>query len=113
MDAFTYRAVVTTDAPSLVEATRKIEAGEHTLASPVRYVRDRHRAPIETVTVAPGQSSGLRRVEPYERVTENAYEVAVIDHLRGNCHDSKACAICCTENALFIERTRINEIIGG
>lgn len=46
-------------------------------------------------------------------VTENEHERAVVDHLRGNCHNSAICLICTRERERNTETMRINEIIGG
>lgn len=45
--------------------------------------------------------------------TQNAEELAVIGHLRGWCHDSKACALCTAQDAARKANDTLDSIISG
>lgn len=49
----------------------------------------------------------------HRTVTQNAHEVAVVNHLRGHCHDGAICLICLAQLDRDLVQMRINEIIGG
>lgn len=66
----------------------------------LRYVPDSIRDP---------DAESVWRPDPIE----NAYEFAVVGHLRGWCHNGAVCAICVAQLETHRTIMRINEIIGG
>jgi len=66
-------------------------------------------SPYVPTKIRDTDAEGMWRPEP----VQNAYEFAVIGHLRGWCHNGAICLICVTARERDTETMRINEIIGG